>query len=73
VDARSYSRTLRRAGMVGALTLGFGMFGAGLHGLAGVDGRLEAATERQRESFSVKSKYGDCPRHHDRVVERERL
>jgi hypothetical protein len=67
--------------MVGALTVGFAMFGAGVHGLAGVDARLEAATERQRENHTVKYRYGDCPREGERdglperdgVSERERL
>jgi hypothetical protein len=72
VDARSHSRTLRRAGTVGALTLGFAMFGAGVHGLAGVDARLEAATERQRQAVPVND---DCPRegYRDRAIDRERL
>jgi hypothetical protein len=75
VDAHADSHRLRRAGLVGALTLGFGLFGAGLHGLTSVDARLEAATERQRENFSVERDWGDCPedRERDRDIERERL
>jgi hypothetical protein len=63
---------LRRAGLVGALTLGFATFGAGVHGLAGVDAQLDAATKRARQAVPVKD---DCPRdrHRDPVTDRESL
>ena len=72
MDARFHSRRLRRAGMVGVLTLGFAMFGAGVHGLTDVDAKLEAAAKRARQAVPVKD---DCPRdrHRDRTTDRERL
>ena len=70
---RSNSHRLRRVGLAGVLALGFALLGTGVQGLTGVDERLEAASERQRDANRVDREWRDCPRHRDRVSERERL
>ena len=73
MPSRFDSRRFRRAGLAGFLAAGFALLGTGVQGLAGMDDRLEAATERQREAVTVEYKFGDCPRHRDAVRERDRL
>ena len=65
---------LRRAGLASVLAVGFALVATGMQGLAGVDDRLEAASER-RDAVQVEGKWrdGDCPRHRDALPERESL
>ena len=73
MPSRFNSRRFRRAGLAGFLAVGFALLGSGVQGLAGVDDRLQNASDRQREAVKVKQKSRDCPRHRDTVSERERL
>ena len=70
---RFNSRRFRRAGLAGFLAGGCALLGTGVQGLAGMDDRLETASERQRKAVQVERKWRDCRRHRDAVSERERF
>jgi hypothetical protein len=73
VASRFNRPRLRRAGLAGSLAGGLALMVSGVQGLAGVDGRLEAASEAPRGTVERSWRKGDCPRRRERLSERERL
>ena len=65
---------LRRVGLAGALAGALALMASGVQGLAGVDDRLEAASEPSRGAVERNLRDGRCPtqRHH-RLTDEERL
>jgi hypothetical protein len=60
--------------LAGALAGGLALMASGVQGLAGVDDRLEAASEPSRAAVERSLPDRHCPKHRrDRLSERERL